>query len=182
MKATKFLAVAAICLAACVCSCKNNKQPAQDESKLTADYVKQRVEKMMTVDPVTEKDWTNLYTARLIDIYTRVKKAEENALTGYMDFNWNGKVFDVCCEDSTKRVVTLKDVRITESRLAEADLNYVDPPCYNINYTLLLAFDGDEWYIDDVIWKGNPDLGSEDVLESQEAEGFIEEQKENNKE
>ena len=181
MKATSIIAFAAVCMAACVFSCKNKGQQATDSSKLTADYVKQRVEKMMTINPVTDRDWPNLFTARLISIYNRVRKAEENAPAGYMDFNWTGKVFDVCCEDSTKRVVSLKDVRLTDSRLAEADLNYVDPPCYNIDYTLILAFDGDEWYIDDIIWKRNPALeDSEDTLESQEAEGFIEEQKENN--
>lgn len=180
MKATKFLAVAALCLAACVYSCKNNKQPAQDESKQTADYVKQRVENMMKCNPIMDADMPKLFTAKILDIYKRVKEAEENALSGYMGFNWTGKVFDVCCEDSTKRVVSLKDVRITGERTAEADLNYVDPPCYNIDYTLLLVFDGDEWYIDDILWKRDPSLeDSVDILESQEAEGFIEEQKEN---
>lgn len=180
MKATKIIAAAALCLAACVYSCKNNGQKAQDDSKLTADFVKQRVETMMKSNPIMEADMPKIFTARILDIYKRVKEAEENAPSGYMGFQWNGKVFDVCCEDSTQRVVSLKDVRITGERTAEADMNYVDPPCYNINYTLLLTFDGDEWYIDDILWKKEPSLeDSADILESQEAEGFIEEQKDN---
>ena len=181
MKATKFFAAAALCLAAFVYSCKNNGQNAQDTGKLTPDYVKQRVENMMKYNPIMAADMPKLFTARILELYKRVKEAEENAPAGYMDFSWTGKVFDVCCEDSTKRVVSLKDIRITGERTAEADMNYVDPPCYNIDYTLLLLFDGDEWYIDDILWKRNPELeDSVDVLESQEAEGFIEEQKESN--
>ena len=132
---------------------------------------------MMAIDPITPKDWPNVFTSKLIEIYNRAKKAEETALTGYLDFQWNGKVLDVCCEDPAKRVVSIKDIRITGENSAEVDMNYVDPPCYDINYTLYLVFDGDGLLIDEILWKGDPALGSDDILESQEAEGYIEETK-----
>ena len=70
MKAAKFI-VLAICLAVFFSSCNSGGNQSQPKGKLTAELVKQKVEKMMTIDPITPKDWPNVFTSKLIEIYNR---------------------------------------------------------------------------------------------------------------
>ena len=62
MKATKIIACAALCLAVCALSCKNNGKTAQGPDKLTVKYVKQRVEQMMKTEHIGLKQRPLFYT------------------------------------------------------------------------------------------------------------------------
>ena len=84
----------------------------------------------------------------------------------YMDFQWSGKVFDVC--NPVERTLTIEKIRMIDGAKAEADLFYEDPPCYEFRYTLLLEFKDGEWYIADVIWKS-----ATPTRETEEARKYI---------
>lgn len=166
MKAAKIIACAALCLAVCAISCKNNGKTAQGPDKHVAKYVKQRVEQMMKTEHIGLKERPLFYTDTLLGLYREIDCLKHIANDVYMDFQWSGKVFDVCSPD--ERSLSIEQIRMKSDTQAEADLFYEDPPCYEFRYTLLLEFKGDDWYINDVIWKS-----ATPTRETEEARKYI---------
>ena len=173
-KQTTILAAfaAALFMITQLASCKCSDTPIEgDGQQAIKQQITERVEYMVSLE---KRGVANLgetiFTNSLKELYAKALKYQY--MTGYNFFTFEGKVFDVCNMDSTKRVVSVKEVEIVDDNNAKAMMNYKDEPCYNINYTLLLKKEGGEWKIDDVIWEDRKD-NSMPMRERLEAEEFI---------
>jgi len=171
MKTTRFLFLAFSLLFLAVTSCRNAGQKDNLEDKTSEASIRQRIGQMMKVEVFTKDNRTRYLGKELCELYDKIEpfsqKGDGNL---YLDFQWAGKVLDACCEDTTIRKATLKELRVVSDKAAEADINFVDPPCYNWNYTLLLGFNGEEWMIEDVIWKHEDGSATK---ETEEAKGYL---------
>jgi len=120
----------------------------------------------MKTEHIGLKERPLFYTDTLLGLYREIDCLKHIANDVYMDFQWSGKVFDVCSPD--ERSLSIEQIRMKSDTQAEADLFYEDPPCYEFRYTLLLEFKGDDWYINDVIWKS-----ATPTRETEEARKYI---------
>ena len=169
MKMSRFLFIASAIFLLAAASCKSGGKASGTDDKMLEDAIRQRIEQMMKVEVFTKENRAQYLGKELCELYSKIDPfSEEGDL--YLDFQWAGKVLDACCEDPNIRKATLKEVRVLPDNKAEADVNFVDPPCYDWNYTLLLGFNGKEWMIEDVIWQH---AEYEPTKETEEARGFL---------
>ena len=169
MKMSRFLFIASAIFLLAAASCKSGGKAGGADDKMSEDAIRQRIEQMMKVEVFTKENRAQYLGKELCELYSKIDPfSEEGDL--YLDFQWAGKVLDACCEDPNIRKATLKEVRVLPDNKAEADVNFVDPPCYDWNYTLLLGFNGQEWMIEDVIWQH---AEYEPTKETEEARGFL---------
>ena len=172
MKMSRFLFIASAIFLVAVASCKNGCQAGGADDKTSEDALRQRIEQMMKVEVFTKENRAQYLGKELCELYDKIEPFSEKGDGNlYLDFQWAGKVLDACCEDPNIRKATLKAVRVLPGKKAEADVNYVDPPCYDWNYTLLLDFNGEEWIIEDVVWHNE----GGDSKETDEAKAYLEE-------
>lgn len=169
---SRFLFIASAIFLVAVASCKNGCQAGGADDKTSEDALRQRIEQMMKVEVFTKENRAQYLGKELCELYDKIEPFSEKGDGNlYLDFQWAGKVLDACCEDPNIRKATLKAVRVLPGNKAEADVNYVDPPCYDWNYTLLLDFNGEEWIIEDVVWHNE----GGDSKETDEAKAYLEE-------
>ncbi|MBP5518048.1 MAG: hypothetical protein J6X91_05265 [Bacteroidales bacterium] len=169
---SRFLFIASAIFLVAVASCKNGGQAGGADDKTSEDALRQRIEQMMKVEVFTKENRAQYLGKELCELYDKIEPFSEKGDGNlYLDFQWAGKVLDACCEDPNIRKATLKAVRVLPGNKAEADVNYVDPPCYDWNYTLLLDFNGEEWIIEDVVWHNE----GGDSKETDEAKAYLEE-------
>lgn len=169
---SRFLFIASAIFLFAVASCKSGGQAGGADDKTSEDALRQRIEQMMKVEVFTKENRAQYLGKELCELYDKIEPFSEKGDGNlYLDFQWAGKVLDACCEDPNIRKATLKAVRVLPGNKAEADVNYVDPPCYDWNYTLLLDFNGEEWIIEDVVWHNE----GGDSKETDEAKAYLEE-------
>ncbi|MBO7562193.1 MAG: hypothetical protein J6T04_04825 [Bacteroidales bacterium] len=169
---SRFLFIASAIFLVAVASCKSGCQAGGADDKTSEDALRQRIEQMMKVEVFTKENRAQYLGKELCELYDKIEPFSEKGDGNlYLDFQWAGKVLDACCEDPNIRKATLKAVRVLPGNKAEADVNYVDPPCYDWNYTLLLDFNGEEWIIEDVVWHNE----GGDSKETDEAKAYLEE-------
>lgn len=169
MKMSRFLFIASAIFLLAAASCKSGGKAGSTDDKTSEDAIRQRIEQMMKVEVFTKDNRAQYLGKELCELYSKIDPFSEEGVL-YLDFQWAGKVLDACCEDPNIRKATLKEVRVLPGNKAEADVNFVDPPCYDWNYTLLLGFNGQEWMIEDVIWQH---AEYEPTKETEEARGFL---------
>ena len=170
MKISRLLLVFCAVISFAALSCKNGGQKQAAADKTSAAAVYRRVENLMKTEVIGRKQRPDFYTDTLINLYREIDCLKYIANDVYMDFQWTGKVLDVC--NPVERTLTIEAVRVTSENRAEADMYYEDPPCYEFRYTLFLEFNGDDWYIADVLWKS-----AFPIRETQEARQYIDGQK-----
>ena len=64
--------------------------------------------------------------------------------------------------------VSIESIYVADDTNARAIMRYVDSGCYDFNYTVLLKWERDNWYIDNVLWSDRGD----DMPASERDEAF----------
>lgn len=155
MKATKLILWAVMAVMAVACQANENKSAAVTEatpaaapaaSQKTEAAVRQRVEAMKLVE---YKDQDQILTKGLMKEIAHahsIFNISESDL--YVGFEWAPGLLDVCGDKEPE--VKIDKVNLIDDNRATVDMLYLDKPCYEIPYQLLLLWEDGAWKIDDV--------------------------------
>ena len=148
------LLVAIACLGLAFSAC--GKAPSKNA-------IEKRVQQLMAYNAHVQPEM--LFTESMAQLNHDAMTTPDFA-TGYQGFDWQGKVFDVCSEQGGK--VSIESIYVADDTNARAIMCYVDSGCYDFNYTVLLKWERDNWYIDNVLWTDRGD----DMSASERDEAF----------
>lgn len=148
------LLVAIACLGLAFSAC--GKAPSKNA-------IEKRVQQLMAYNAYVQPEM--LFTESMAQLNHDAMTTPDFA-TGYQGFDWQGKVFDVCSEQGGK--VSIESIYVADDTNARAIMRYVDSGCYDFNYTVLLKWERDNWYIDNVLWTDRGD----DMPASERDEAF----------
>ena len=157
MKATKLILWAVMAVMAVACQANENKSAAVTEaapaaapaaSQKTEAAVRQRVEAMKLVE---YKDQDQILTKGLMKELAHahsIFNISESDL--YVGFDWAPGILDVCGDKEPE--IKIDKVSVIDENRATVDMLYLDKPCYELPYQLLLLWEDGAWKIDDVAY------------------------------